>query len=639
MRRLDARNIQRRRKRLRFRLVLVAILVSIIGLMAGGCAGSRQAGTQFPQRYAIPGGVMDAATPALARAKPARLPVSDEEKWIVHVLNRLGYGPRPGDVERVRQMGLTNYIALQLAPERIPDPAVEAKLQPLRTLAMSTQELYEAFPQPKAKERREDQQGRGEGGPSEKPAKPLIFAALDAGPGQERRGKQEPPNLSGFRQGEAVGRRRQLMAPRDQDIGRMMDRMEDRPAAIAIELSQAKVLRAIYSERQLQEVMADFWYNHFNVFAPKGADRWLVTSYDRDVIRPYALGRFRDLLRATAKHPAMLFYLDNWMSSKPGGPDGLLGRPAAQANRGRFTGLNENYARELMELHTLGVDGGYTQKDVTEVARCFTGWSIERLEQGGGFVFGARMHDTGEKVVLGVRIPAGGGIEDGERVLDLLARHPSTARFIGTKLVRRFVADTPPPALVERVARAFLQSDGDIRTVVRTIVTSPEFFSDQAYRAKVKKPLELVVSAVRALGADAEAYSVLPMAVGRIGEPLFQSQPPTGYPDTAEAWVNTGALLNRMNFGLSLASGRIPGIRVDLDRVVGPPDPQRPEQAMDRLVASLLHNDVSEATKRTLMAQLAAPENTRSVLGDGENNTRVAALAGLILGSPEFQRR
>ncbi len=419
----------------------------------------------------------------------------------------------------------------------------------------------------------------------------------------------------------------------------MMARMEDRPAAIAIELSQAKVLRAIYSERQLQEVMADFWYNHFNVFAPKGADRWLVTSYDRDVIRPYALGRFRDLLGATAKHPAMLFYLDNWMSSKPGSPDGLLGRPAAQANRGRFAGLNENYARELMELHTLGVDGGYTQKDVTEVAHCFTGWSIERPEQGGGYVFRARMHDTGEKVVLGVRIPAGGGIEDGERVLDLLARHPSTARFIGTKLVRRFVADTPPPALVERVARAFLQSDGDIRTVVRTIVTSPEFFSDQAYRAKVKKPLELVVSAVRALGADAEAYSVLPMAVGRIGEPLFQSQPPTGYPDTAEAWVNTGALLNRMNFGLSLASGRIPGTRVDLDRVVGPLDPQRPEQAMDRLVASLLHDDASEATKRTLMAQLAAPENTRSVLGDGEKNTRVAALAGLILGSPEFQRR
>lgn len=638
MREPDLRTSRLQCMRLSSLLQLIITLVSATAPLVGGCVGSSQPRTQSAPDPALPREVQ-AASPSSATVKRERLPVSDEEKWIVHVLNRLGYGPRPGDVERVRKMGLPNYIALQLVPEQIPDPAVEAKLQPLRTLTMSTGELYKAFPPPKSGEQREEREGRGEAGPSGKPVRPLTFAGLSPGPGQESRRTQESPSRSEPSPGRTVEGRRNLKAAPDLDGNRMMARMQDRPAAIAIELAQAKVLRAVYSERQLQEVMADFWYNHFNVFAHKGADRWLVTSFDRDVIRPNALGRFRDLLGATAKHPAMLFYLDNWMSSKPGGPDGPLGRLAAQGNGGRFVGLNENYARELMELHTLGVDGGYTQKDVTEVARCFTGWSIERPEQGGGFVFRARMHDTGEKVVLGVRIPAGDDIQGGEMVLDLLARHPSTARFIATKLARRFVSDAAPPALVNRAARVFLLTYGDIRAVVRTIVTSPEFFSDRTYRAKVKKPFELVVSAVRALGADVETYSILPMAVGRIGEPLFQAQAPTGYPDTAEAWVNTGALLNRLNFGLSLASGRIPGTRVDLDRVVGPLDRQRPEQAMDRLVASLLHDDVSEATKRSLMAQLAAPENTRSLLGDGENNTPVAALVGLILGSPEFQRR
>jgi len=406
-----------------------------------------------------------------------------------------------------------------------------------------------------------------------------------------------------------------------------------------MELAQAKVLRAIYSERQLHEVMADFWYNHFNVFAPKGADKWLVTSYDRDVIRPHALGRFRDLLGATARHPAMLFYLDNWMSSKEGGPAGPAGRAAAQGNRQGPTGLNENYARELMELHTLGVDGGYTQKDVTEVARCLTGWSLERPERGGGFVYRPRMHDDGEKVVLGVRIPAGGGIRDGERVLDLLARHPSTAKFIATKLARRFVSDTPPPALVDRAARVFRETDGDIRAVVHAIVTSPEFFSEEAYRAKIKTPFEVVASAVRVLGGEAQSLSLLPMAVGRIGEPLFQAQPPTGYPDKGEAWVNTGALLNRMNFALALAGGRVPGVRVDLDRLVTSADRRRPEEVLDRLLAQILGRDVSGDTRRTLAAQLNDPQIRRATQDDREANTDVAKLAALILGSPEFQRR
>ncbi len=611
----------RRRRALCGGALLAAVLAGggALGLGGGGFPGQAVAqGTGVPPLGAGTGSSTarmetaprrPPAAPAVAGAPAVPLPVPDEDKWIVHVLNRLGYGPRPGDVERVRRMGLANYIALQLDPERIPDPVVQVKLRPLRTLTMPTRDLFAAYPQPKPEERRARQEEMGR---DERPR-----GGGEAGPGRG--------------QGQMEG------GPRDP--AGMSARMENRPAAIIMELAQAKVLRAVYSERQLHEVMADFWYNHFNVFAPKGIDRWLVTSYDRDVIRPHALGRFRDLLGATARHPAMLFYLDNWMSSKEGGPAGPAGRADARGNRRGPTGLNENYARELMELHTLGVDGGYTQKDVTEVARCLTGWSLERPERGGGFVYRPQMHDDGEKVVLGVRIPAGGGIRDGERVLDLLARHPSTAKFIATKLARRFVSDTPPPALVDRAARVFRETDGDIRAVVQAIVTSPEFFSEEAYRAKIKTPFEVVASAVRVLGGEAQSLSLLPMAVGRIGEPLFQAQPPTGYPDKGEAWVNTGALLNRMNFALALAGGRVSGVRVDLDRLVASADRRRPEEVLDRLLAQILGGDVSADTRRTLAAQLNDPQITRATQDDREANTDVAKLVALIIGSPEFQRR
>jgi uncharacterized protein (DUF1800 family) len=320
-----------------------------------------------------------------------------------------------------------------------------------------------------------------------------------------------------------------------------------------VDLQQQKIIRAVYSNRQLQEVLVDFWFNHFNVDARKGADRLLLTSYERDVIRPRVFGKFRDLLEATAKSPAMLFYLDNWMSAGPDGP--RVRSPKAPR------GLNENYGRELMELHTLGVDGGYTQKDVTEVARAFTGWTIERPRQVGDFKFEPRLHDEGQKIVLGHVIRAS-GIWDGEEVLDILARHPSTATFIATKLVRRFVSDTPPPALVDRVAARFRQTDGDLREVVRTILTSPEFLAPETYHAKVKTPLEFVVSAVRATGADIRDARPLVQQVAQLGMPLYQCQPPTGYKDTADAWVNTGALVGRMNFGLALAANRIRGVTV-----------------------------------------------------------------------------
>jgi uncharacterized protein (DUF1800 family) len=327
--------------------------------------------------------------------------------------------------------------------------------------------------------------------------------------------------------------------------------MKGGPRVVIDELQQAKVLRAIYAERQLDEVMADFWLNHFNVFANKGPEKFLVGEYERDVIRPHAWGKFEDLLLATAKSPAMLFYLDNWLSADP---------EAKTLLRPRARGLNENYAREIMELHTLGVDGGYTQKDVTEVARAFTGWTIAGLRRDQPrFVFNGRVHDRRDKVVLGHRI-RGGGIEEGEQIIHMLATHPATARFISLKLARRFVADDPPSALVDRAAATFQRTGGDIRAVVTTIVTSPEFFSPAVRGAKVKTPLELVASAVRASGAEVTNARALAQRIASMGMPLYQQQPPTGYKDTADAWVSTGTLLARMNFATDLAAGRVPGV-------------------------------------------------------------------------------
>jgi uncharacterized protein (DUF1800 family) len=335
---------------------------------------------------------------------------------------------------------------------------------------------------------------------------------------------------------------------------------------VARDLSESKLLRAIYSNRQLEEVLTDFWFNHFNIFLDKGADRYLVTSYERDAIRPRVLGKFRDLLEATAKSPAMLFYLDNWQSV---GPD------ARAPRRGR--GLNENYGRELLELHTLGVDGGYTQKDVTEVARCFTGWTIDQPQRGGSFQFAARLHDNGEKVVLGVTIPAGGGIADGEKVLDIVARHPSTARFISRELAQRFVADDPPETLVARMAQTFTKTDGDLRAVMKTMLDSKEFWSEGAYRSKMKSPLEMVASAVRAVNGDVDFAFALVNQVAVLGQPLYRKQEPTGYSNSSQAWLNSAGLLARMNFAVQLAGNRVQGVKVESAdaSMLGAPDFQK----------------------------------------------------------------
>jgi uncharacterized protein (DUF1800 family) len=436
----------------------------------------------------------------------AALPGDDAA--VRHAVDRLSYGARAGDVEHVKAIGIDRYLDEQLHPERLPDAGLDARLAEFTTLQLTSREIAEKFELPQRLARR---------------------AAAANG------------NASDFKP-----------TPAEQQ----------RANTPILELQEQKVLRAVYSTRQLQEVLVDFWFNHFNVDARKGADRFMLTEYERDAIRPHVLGKFRDLLGATAKSPAMLFYLDNWMSVDPSGLHVAFPRariPLQNPNAPK--GLNENYGRELMELHTLGVDGGYTQQDVTEVARAFTGWTIDQPRQGGGFRFDPRRHDDGKKLVLG-HVINGGGQRDGEQVLEILATHPSTARFIATKLVRRFVSDTPPPALVDRAAARFKATDGDLREVMRTILTSTEFFAAEAYHAKVKTPFEFVVSAARATDAEIHEARVLVRQIAELGEPLYQCQPPTGYKDTADAWVNTGALVGRMNFGLALAANKLRGVVV-----------------------------------------------------------------------------
>ena len=598
---------------------------------------------------------LTATQPVVSAQKRAKSQNLTEEQRIVHVLNRLGFGARPGDIERVKAMGLENYINQQLNPEKISDTVAENKVRDLNVLNMTTAELYEKFPQPGQLLRQlqargklpadlaEARENRVKGGknststemPSTEMPKRESMPSTEMSPDAARPNQNPQPPPGNPLENEKY---RQVLQDYYRENGLQQ------PQRIMAELHASRILRAVYSERQLQEVMVDFWTNHFNVFAGKGADRWLLPSYDRDTIRPNALSKFSTLLEATAQSPAMLFYLDNFQSVSPN----------ANANRGRGPlrrlldekqprpqqqrrGINENYARELMELHTLGVDGGYTQKDVQEVARCFTGWTIFQPRGGGAavnammgegarrnagtFFFNQRVHDDGEKIVLGHKIPAGGGIKDGLMVLDILAHHPSTAKFIATKLVRHFVADNPPQALVDRAAATFTKTDGDIRETLKTIFFSKEFNSTEAYRAKIKRPYELVVSAIRTLGAETNGGPQTHQWIARMGEPLYGFQTPNGYSDAAESWVNTGALLERMNFGLALANNRIPGTSVSLSKLNGDQS-----KLMDEYLKTLLAGEISATTRETLLKQLDPADPVTKVVG-------------LILGTPEFQRQ
>jgi len=587
------------------------------------------------------------------------LPITElsADEAILHALNRLAYGPRPGDVERVRQMGLAKWIEQQLNPNAIDDRAAEARLEQFPTLRMTTAKLLAEYPQPKQAEKQAIKQGQTEPRSSNSGAAGVANANETASTATNEDApspmKQESPaEMNAATRG--AGKRDMLGGADPNAVPRAIADDSKRPQRVVEELAMAKVARAIYSERQLQQVMDDFWFNHFNVFAAKGEDRWFLTSYERDVIQPHTMGTFKDLLTATAKSPAMLFYLDNFLSADPKAADRLAAQRAARQRRGGFgrpqrapqqrqakknvRGLNENYGRELMELHTLGVDGGYTQKDVTEVARCFTGWTIDKPREYADFKFDERMHDPDPKVVLGKKIHAG-GMKDGEQVIELLARHPSTAKFISTKLARRFVSDDPPQPLVERMAKTFQSSDGDIRAVLKTMIYSSEFWSREAYRAKIKTPFELVVSTARALGADVDTPMPLVQWTGRIGEPLYQAQPPTGYADRSDAWVNTGALLNRLNFSLALAGNKVRGSRSDVGSLLGPDADGDARTALNRAVQVFLGGQAAATTVETLEKQLESPQILQAKLDDPVKRVDLGVVAGLVLGAPEFQRR
>ena len=591
--------------------------------------------------------VMLAVLPAASKKPDAEQSFRNalpKDQRLTHAVERLSFGARPGDLERIRKMGLERWIDDQLHPERLAEnPLLDEKLKPLTSLQMDAATMQSTYPpqqaikamyegsqplpsDPLLKASVEMQMERyrarkadeGKSAPAAKPDAAALREAL--------RNVLEPAQIATLRSGN-LDQKRSLLA--SIDSARMDDLLLAMPAPlrrglmpaasaevrrkimllttpqqiVPFDLNEAKLLRAIYSNRQLAELMDDFWYNHFNVFIDKGADRMLVTSYERDAIRPNIFGSFRNLLEATAQSPAMLFYLDNWESVAPD-----AGKPGAKRKRG----LNENYARELLELHTLGVDGGYTQQDIIEVARCFTGWTINQPRQGGSFFYNDRVHDKGAKTVLGVTIPAGGGKNDAEQVLDILAKHPSTARFLSRKLAMRFVADEPPQALVDRMAKTFTASNGDIREVMKTMLLSREFNSQGAFRAKIKTPFEMTVSAIRATDANVDSASVVAQRLADLGEPLYRKIEPTGYPSRNADWMNSSALLGRMNFALALTQGKLPGISVPAERL-----------------NLSLQTPLSAATKDTIAKAV-----------DGQPQDKQPALvAGLLLGSPEFQRR
>lgn len=636
--------------------------------------------------------------------KTSAKPLSEDQK-ILHVLNRLGFGAKPGDIERVKTIGIKKYIDQQLNPSTIADNLAEGRLKNLEIFDMSTAEVFAKYPNP--------------GG---------LLQALQRMENGGRQAAQSAANAEEMTEKERQERQAKLRE--------IYQKYDLKPAnQLLPQITANRLLRAVYSERQLQEVMVDFWQNHFNVFAGKAAVRWYIPSYERDVLRKNALGNFKDLVVGTAQHPAMLFYLDNFESrsanSQParGGNqvtnrvlqamrNGELRPQARERIKQQFgltdaqlderikqlkanpqigngnqarTGINENYARELMELHTLGVDGGYKPQDIVEVAKAFTGWTIvdprgyrriaageingneeqrlARLQrqmgipddaQSGSFYFNERWHEKGAKTVLGQKVDEG-GVKDGLKVIDILVARPSTAKFIAKKLAIKFVSDNPSEALVGRVADAFSKSKGDIKTTLRALFEDKEFFAPENYRAKIKSPFELAVSSIRALGAETNGGGQMLAMLNKLGEVPYGYQAPTGYPDTAEDWVNTGALLERLNYAIALSSNQIAGTRVDLKRF----EAKEKTAVLDKAIGLVLAGEISPNTKATLVKQIEQPlpevkapnevddDVTVPNMREGQAGARgrqarllrpsgnpdVFKVVSLVLGTPDFQRQ
>jgi uncharacterized protein (DUF1800 family) len=665
------------------------------------------------------GGAMGSAgEPMAAVAKPPagpRTPLTQDER-VLHLLNRFTYGPRPGDLERVKAMGISAWVGQQMSPQKIDDSALDARLADFPAMAMSLDRMMAAYPTNATirqmsdgkmsnapggeaehaiyaaqMERYEDKK-KADGTDKARAAKDSDVPAMDpekvrailALPPDQRFlavCRMSPAGLRSLRQGLRGADREKLTAdftPRQMEE---FAAIQNPQAVVAAETLDTKLLRDIYTERQLNEVMVDFWLNHFNVYIKKSQQApYYIEEYEKEAIRPRALGSFEELLKATAMSPAMLNYLDNSESVGPRSQfaNKVLNR-AQQAKKARPSGLNENYARELMELHTLGVGGGYTQKDVTEVAKVFTGWTVggktdafnrvngrnalgaaQAVDEPSQAEFDASKHEPGSKTVLGVTIKEAGERE-GLEVLHMLATSPATARFIAKKLAVRFVSDEPPQALVDRMAAKFTETNGNIRQVLVTMINSPEFWTRETYRGKVKTPQDFVISAVRASGAEVGSPSALVATIADLGMPLYGMQTPNGYSMRADPWNNSGALVSRMNFALALSVNKVPGVVTNWPAIVGAGDEAAGPAAKDAVLEDkLLHVRVSDRTRQTILAQIGTDAeqqeaslqqiagkgkrdpfalHTPNKAAAGDLDAQSALAAGLLFGSPEFQRR
>ncbi len=613
-----------------------------------------------------------------------------ERQAAAHLLSRFTYGAKPGDIDKVEALGLENWFKNQLNAS-LPDEDLNKRLQSYDALNLTNKEVAEQYPRlPQILKMAEDE----------------GYISKDT---LNKEDKERYKDL----------------------IKSYMEKKGLKPLReLQRQFVNQKILRVAYSNNQLREVITDFWFNHFNISITKNDCAQFIPAYERDIIRPNVLGKFENILIATAKSTAMLFFLDNFSSSgnnsEFNNPDRdkfkqkleerMVHGDTAAANRleklkerRKGGGLNENYAREVMELHTLGVDGGYTQQDVTNAAKVLTGWTIypfvdygptrqirkviERIgedkltEKGfvheGDFLFAANRHDNSEKIVLGKSFHAQNGYEEGMELLKMLAHHASTAKFISHKLAVRFVSDNPPQSLIDKMSKTFLEKNGDIKEVLITMVFSPEFWNKEAVRQKTKSPFELAISAVRCLNADIEKPFVLYNAISKMGQKLYAYQAPTGFPDKAQYWINTGALLNRMNFGLAIAAKRTGGMQIDLLALNNGHEPESPESALSiysklllperdlnetvkRLTPLLndpdLENKVSKAASKNDIIEssgtskmqktdfemdgdenmeLKGKKSNAFVIGNSvmKDRNMLAQVVGIIIGSPEFQRR